>query len=76
MGEPCESKGKLRIMEETSVASEEHTHSAKSRRRRQQVIKSIQHNIPEDTNTDTHHCENLKSHTDKHTKKLKLLSCH
>ena len=68
-------KGKLRIMQETSVASEEHTHSAKSRRRKQYVIKITRHNIPEDTNTDTNHCENLKiSHRQTHCK-LKLLSC-
>jgi len=58
-------------MKETSVASEEHTHSAKSRR--QHVIKMTRHNIPEDNNTDTHHCENLKISA-KHYK-LKLLYC-
>jgi len=68
-------KGKLRIMEETSVASEEHSHSAKSSRRRQDVTKITRHKVPEDTNTDTHHCGNLIiSHRQTHYK-LKHLSC-
>lgn len=68
-------KGALRIMQGTSVASEAHTHYAKSRRRRQHVIKITRHNSPEDTNTDTHRCENLKiSHRQTHYK-LKPLSC-
>jgi hypothetical protein len=68
-------KSKFRIMDETSVASEEDSHSAKSRRRREHVTKITRHNVPEDTNTNTHHCGNLIiSHRQTHYK-LKHLSC-